>query len=167
MASTQILTASKSARIIHRMAYEIWEKNYTAKRIILLGIAPKGPSIAHLLKEKLAEIQCPVPAECGVININKEAPSKDNFQLDTPLEPQKGDVVIVVDDVLYTGRTLTTCVMPFVERGFEKVQIAVLVFRDYLKYPIRPDFVGVALASTTLEHVDVFIEENEVQAYLN
>lgn len=167
MASTQILNASKSARIIHRMAYEIWEKNYSAKRIILLGIAPKGPSLAQLLLKELDIIQCPVATECHVITIDKKNPSKDSFELSKSLAPQAGDVVIIVDDVLYTGRTLTTCIMPFVEQGFEKVQVAVLVFRDFLRYPIRPDFVGMALASTTLEHVDVHIAENEVQAFLN
>lgn len=167
MASTQILSSSKSARILHRMAYEIWEKNYSAKRIILLGIAPKGPSIAQLLMEDLKVIQCPVPTECHVITINKQNPSKENFKLSQEIDPKPGDVVIIVDDVLYTGRTLTRCIMPFIEAGFEKVQVGVLVFRDYLRYPIKPDFVGMALASTTMEHVEVKIGESDVQAYLN
>ena len=149
------------------MACEIWEQNYSSKRIVLLGIAKKGPAIAELLANSLASVECGVAVECHTISIDKSNPSSESFKLSTDLKPQAGDVVIIVDDVLYTGRTMMHSIVPFVEAGFEKVQMAVLVFRDYLKYPIRPDFVGLALASTTVEHVDVSVNNTLVEAYLN
>ncbi|MGB0432094.1 MAG: phosphoribosyltransferase family protein [Bacteroidia bacterium] len=167
MASKQILGASKIDRILLRMAYEIWEKNYDAKRIILAGITKKGPILAKMIEKKLKQVNCDKEIAQLEISINKDKPTVESVVMSSEFTPNENDVVIVVDDVLYTGSTMIHAVVPFIEQGFKKVQVAVLVFRDYLRFPIRADFVGISLASTTQEHVEVSLEENNSAAYLN
>lgn len=166
MASKQILNASKIDRILHRMAHEIWETNFNAKKFYLVGISPKGPVLAKMISEKLVQINCTIPSELVDAVVDKV--SLDTKKIGLPeMESREGDVIIVVDDVLYTGATMMHTIIPFVKMGFATVQVAVLVFRDYLKFPIRPNFVGIALASTTQQHVEVKLAENNSEAHLN
>lgn len=167
MANKRILDHSKIDRILLRMAYELWEKNYDAKRILLVGISPKGPKLVSLLSLKLKAIECNIPVEPLEVVVNKDNPSKEAVHFSTDMVHQPGDAVVVVDDVLYTGSTMMHSIIPFIQQGFPKVQVAVLVFRDYLKYPISPDIVGIALASTTLQHVEVVLSDGVHEAYLN
>jgi pyrimidine operon attenuation protein/uracil phosphoribosyltransferase len=167
MASKQILSASKIERILHRMAFEIWEKNFDCDRIILAGISKKGPKLAKMIEKKLKQVNCDKEIAQLEISINKDKPTVESVVMSSEYTPNENDVVIVVDDVLYTGSTMIHAVVPFIEKGFRKVQVAVLVFRDYLRFPIKADFVGISLASTTQEHVDVSLEENNSAAYLN
>lgn len=167
MSSKQILSTSKIERILHRMAYEIWEKNFDCDRIILVGISKKGPKLAKMIEKKLKQVNCDKEIAQLEITIDKDKPTVEPVVMSHEIAANENDVVIVVDDVLYTGSTMIHAVVPFIEKGFKKVQVAVLVFRDYLRFPIRADFVGISLASTTQEHVDVSLEENNSAAYLN
>lgn len=167
MANLQILDTDKVNRILERMAYEIWEKNFDYERIILVGIVDKGPVLAQRLAQKLEEINCNLPVKVLEIEVQKKQPAAHEPRLSEEIAYQKGDVVVVVDDVLYTGSTMIHAILPFLAKGFQKVQVAVLVFRDYLLFPIRPDFVGMALASTTQQHVEVVFTSSSCEAYLN
>lgn len=167
MANKQILDRSKIDRILLRMAYELWERNYDAKRILLVGVSPKGPGLAKLIEQKLIAVECSLKIEQLEVVVDKSNPGPETTMFSSDVECREGDVVVVVDDVLYTGRTMMHSIMPFVRQGFQKVQVAVLVFRDYLRYPISPDFVGMALASTTQQHVEVVLSGEVHEAYLN
>ena len=123
--------------------------------------------MARLIKDKLAAVACTIEVELLEVIVDKSNPGRETTQFSADIEQRDGDVVVVVDDVLYTGRTMMHSIMPFVHRGFQKVQVAVLVFRDYLRYPISPDFVGMALASTTQQHVEVILSGEVHEAYLN
>ncbi len=149
------------------MAYEIWEKNFDCERIILAGIANAGTKLGEMLKQKLELINCTKQLELIEVKVDKHSPNVDNIEFSKTIAPLADDVVIIVDDVLYTGGTMVHATIPYIQMGFTKVQVAVLVFRDYLKFPIRPDFVGISLASTTQEHVEVILDANNSSAYLS
>ena len=149
------------------MAYEIWEQNFDAKRLLFIGVEPKGVKLLDSLEKKMAKINCPIPRVYNRFLVDKKNPKLHEEIVNEVGSFQDGDVVILVDDVLYTGRTLTHAMLPFVVHGFRKVQIAVLVFRDYLNFPVKPDYVGMDLASTSQQHVEVVFDKNGLEAYLD
>ncbi|MBI3143056.1 MAG: hypothetical protein HYZ16_09530 [Bacteroidetes bacterium] len=167
MLSKQILDNEKAGAILRRMSIEIWEKNFKAERIILVGIADKGFSLANTLADTLEQVGCSIPVLRWKLQMDKERPLDGPLEIRGELPPAPGDAVVVVDDVLYTGKTLMHAMLPFVHRGHATIQLAVLVFRDYLRYPIRPDFIGISLASTIMEHVEVRMDAQCTEAYLN
>lgn len=167
MQSKEILDHQKIERIIERLAYELWEKNYKIDQLVLAGIDPRGTILADLLAKKLGEIGCDKKVDKVVIQLDKDSPYKHEVSVEPMLEMNQQTALILIDDVLYTGKTLMHAMRPFLERQLGKLQVLVLVHRDYLNFPVRPDFIGTALASTTQEHVSVVIDQSPFRVELN
>lgn len=151
---TLILSSRQIQQRIDRVAYQIYENNYHEKEIIIAGIAKNGSVLAERISEKLKEIS-PIKIILSEIIVNKKEPLSEKVKVNLPEKELKGKVVIVVDDVLESGRTMMYCLDPFLKYSVKRLITVVLVDRDHHSYPVRADFVGISLATTMQEHISV------------
>ncbi|HRI79986.1 MAG TPA: phosphoribosyltransferase family protein [Cyclobacteriaceae bacterium] len=141
---------------IRRMAYAIYENNFSEKEIVLAGIVGQGYSLAQLLETELSTIS-PLKVKTLKVNLSKEAPEKKEPALEAEPESIKKKVVILVDDVLNSGRTLAYAMKPFLTVDLKKIEVAVLVNRSHPKFPVQPNYTGYELSTTLSEHVEVVL----------
>ena len=152
-------------RALVRMAHEILEKNQGGEGLALIGIHTGGVPIARRLKEKIKEIDhidCPVG--CLDITLYRDDWSRLGYlpivkKTSIPFSTDDKNVILV-DDVLFTGRTVRAALDAISDFGRpRRVQLAVLVDRGLRELPIQPDFVGLRLDSLPSEHVNVYLKE--------
>jgi pyrimidine operon attenuation protein/uracil phosphoribosyltransferase len=174
-----LLDADALSRTLSRIAHEIIEANPELDEIALVGIQTRGVPLARRLA-RLIEERAGEPPQLGAVDITfyrddvhvrgGEAPLHAQpvvreTQLDFPLE---GRTVVLVDDVLYTGRTIRAAIEALFDYGRPaRVQLAVLVDRGHRELPIRPDYVGKNLPTARNERIQVqLVEVDEVDAVL-
>lgn len=163
---TKILDATEVQNKISRLAFEIYENNFQEKEIALAGIEPKGAILAQLLKTEIERIS-PIKVHFSTIKLDKDSPlGKPEIGLE--VEQFSKISVIIVDDVLNSGRTMFYSFKPFLESELYKVQVAVLVDRAHKKFPISADYVGYSLGTTLQEFVEVNLASpDEFAVYLH
>ena len=166
----EVLGPPEIARALTRVAHEILERNKGADRIVLLGIPTRGLPLAHRLAARLAEVEPGVDADAitGSLDVTMH---RDDLALQptrvigsTELPPGgiDGRVVVLVDDVLYSGRTIRAALDALSDLGRPRaVQLAVLVDRGHRELPIRADFVGKNLPTASTERVRVLLAETD------
>lgn len=163
MEKKHILDEQAVAMKIRRMAFEILENNATDPQILLVGIRDNGAILAGQLAQVLREIS-QKSIELVTLSMDKKHPV--DIGLDKSL-PVKDQVVIIVDDVTNSGKTLLYALKPFLNEFPRKIQTLVLVERSHKIYPIHPDYVGLSLATTLQEHIVVEAGDHHVTgAYL-
>ncbi|TCZ73849.1 phosphoribosyltransferase family protein [Flaviaesturariibacter aridisoli] len=150
-AKNSILSADAATRRIRRMAFEVAEQHVDAESLVLLGIEGNGTIVATQLAQELATI-LPVPVTTGTVRINKKAPL--DARLD-PAIPLEGRVVLLVDDVSNTGKTLLYALRPLLEFQPRAIRTLVLVERAHKLFAVQPDFVGLSVSTTLQEHITV------------
>ncbi len=148
----QILQKSK------RIAYQILEDNFEEKNIVLVGIADRGYIFAKRLQIILQEIAKDKSIELIKVDIKKEKRSLEAIT-DQPVEIAKDKTVIVIDDVLNSGRTLAYALGAFINVPLKKMRTAVLIDRSHHIFPIFSDFYGLKLSTILKEHVTVDLNE--------
>jgi pyrimidine operon attenuation protein/uracil phosphoribosyltransferase len=141
---------------IRRMAYEIYENNFSEKIIVLAGIDGQGYALAQLLQKQLTEIS-PLEILIARVKIDKASPEKSEALLDIKFDELRKKPVVLVDDVLNTGRTLAYALKPFLSVGVKKIEVAVLVNRSHALFPVQPSYTGYELSTTLTEHVEVVL----------
>ena len=160
------MDADALRRSLSRMAHEIVERNRGVEDLVLVGILSKGDILARRLGAVLSELERrPVPT--GGIDVTKHrddlhlrAPSGDRPPSQVPTVDDR--VVVLVDDVIWHGRTVRAAMDALLEYGRPRaVQLAVLVDRGHRELPIRPDFVGKNLPTSAEERVEVCLCETE------
>ncbi len=154
----QVLTKSDIERAIKRIAHEIAERNRGSKEVVLLGLARGGVWISELISAHLLEIDgfSPPCAELDVTLFRDDRPRVESGDAPTLDLEITNRVVVLVDDVLYTGRTVRAALEALGSLGRPKaIQLAVLVDRGHRELPIRPDFVGKNLPTSKAEFVEV------------
>jgi pyrimidine operon attenuation protein/uracil phosphoribosyltransferase len=161
-----ILSEEKVNRIIKRMAFEIYEHNFGVKQIVIVGIYDKGFLLAERLVNQLETISEGIKIELVRLDIDKSHPRSEEVTLSVALKQLKGRVVILVDDVLNSGKTVAHSMAALLHSEPKAVQIAVLVNRSHKEFPISPNYKGYELSTTIDEHVEVRIDEKEVGVYL-
>lgn len=169
MAESQVLILDKNqiAQKINRIAYQILEDNLDEKELILAGIWDRGYKLAVRLKSVLEQIS---DFKVTLLRVDLE---KQNSKLvaktDLPESDWKGKVIILVDDVLNSGKTLTYGLGVFLNTPHKRIRTVVLVDRSHKIFPIATDFVGLQLATILKEHVDVVldVEGEEDRVYLS
>lgn len=154
----KILDHRQIQQKIVRLAFEILERNYGEKEIILAGINNNGMTFAELLLAELRRISN-IQFTLTRIRLNPAAPNQHPINLEMPVEQLQHKVVIIVDDVANTGRTIFYAIKPLLEVLPDKVEVAVLVDRTHKSFPIRVDYVGLSLATTLLQNIDVEIRD--------
>lgn len=163
MAKNYILDEGTAARKLQRMAYEILENNLDEPELILAGIRDSGSVIARNIQQLLQQIGG-MKTEIIDISLDKKNPGEITLS-------QKMDftnrVIVVVDDVANSGKTMLYAMKPFLAFQPKKIQTLALVERTHKKYPVKTDYVGLSVATTLQEHIYVDVEESVIKgAYM-
>lgn len=148
------------------MAYQILEDNDGESEIFLLGIKDNGFIIASKIKLEIEKISSQIKANLIQVSINKSNPLAQDITYSVPASILKNKVVVLTDDVGNTGKTLFYALQPLLHETPKKIQIALLLDRKHKLFPIHADFVGLSLATTIQEHIEVILNEEEESAYL-
>ncbi len=172
-AATVLLDAPAFERTLSRIAHELIERNAELDAVALVGIHTRGVPLARRL-HALVEERSGVAVDLGALDITFH---RDDVLVRggaAPLHPQplvrgtelgfplEGKTVVLVDDVLYTGRTIRAAIDALLEYGRPaRVQLAVLVDRGHRELPIRPDYVGKNIPTSLSEHVRVELDETD------
>ncbi len=164
--NVQILNDLQVKQIIKRIAYQVYENHFNEKNLVIAGIDGRGTYIAQLLYDELVSISN-IKIELLNITLDKVNPTGSNVKLSNESAKIADRNVIVVDDVLNTGRTLVYALTPFIRAKAKRIQIAVLVDRNHKDFPVMADYTGMQLSTTLQEHVSVTIEKKKVNVYLN
>lgn len=163
----KILDHAQIKQKIKRLAIEILENNFEEKAIILAGINNNGTGFGKLLEKELKKIT-DIQIQLFTIRINPASPLSSPIEINTPAESLKGKCVIIVDDVANTGRTIFYACKPILNIIPKKLEVAVLVDRKHKTFPIYPKYVGVSLATTLKEDIDLqILNTEEWGVYLN
>lgn len=155
-----ILTKEVAEKKLRRMAYEILENNSGERRLILAGIRESGMVIARNIQRLLQEItQNQLQIDLLAISLDKKLPRTVSLSENLPFDDQ---VIIVVDDVANSGKTLLYAMKPFLEYQPRRIESLVLVGRTHNAFPVHPDYTGLSLATTLQEHIYVEVDGDQV-----
>lgn len=145
------------------MAYEILEHNAEEKELILAGIRESGSAIARNIQRLLTEAGFS-QTQLLTLSLDKKLPMEVKVNENAAFDDK---VIIVVDDVANSGKTLLYALKPFLAFHPKKIQVLVLVERTHKAFPVKPDYVGLSIATTLQEHIFVEVEGDLVKgAYL-
>ena len=148
---------------ITRLAFQILEHNYEESEIILAGINNNGMSFAQLLYDQLVELTKST-IRLTRIRLSPADPLSTEVNIEMPIEEIEGKVIIIVDDVANTGRTIFYATKPLLNILPKKVEVAVLVDRKHKSFPIHVDYMGLSLNTTLQENIEVKIRDVKEQA---
>lgn len=153
-----VLNSKQVQQKIDRMAYQVWEDNLTETDLIIAGIADCGYTIAKRVKTVLERISG-LSITLMKITLDKNS-SHLQAETDMPVADCSNKVVILVDDVLNSGRTLAYGMGVFLDIPLKKIRTMVMVDRSHRVFPVSTDYTGVELATVLKEHVEVIMDEN-------
>jgi len=163
--SGQVMDADDMRRVLTRIAHEIIERNKGAEKLAIVGIRRKGAPLAYRLADLISTIEgAKVPV--GVLDITLYRDDIATRQpavgtTDIPFEVT-GRVIVLVDEVIYTGRTVRSALDALMDIGRPAaIQLAVLIDRGHRELPVRPDYVGKNIPTSRSEMVDVQLTEIE------
>jgi pyrimidine operon attenuation protein/uracil phosphoribosyltransferase len=164
-----VLDAEEIRRALTRIAHEILERTHGGDEVILLGIPTRGVPLAHRLAALIGEFEG-LEVPCGSLDITMHRddlrlhPARALGRTDLPADGVDGKTVVLVDDVLYSGRTVRAALDALNDLGRPRaVQLAVLVDRGHRELPIRADYVGKNLPTSQREVVRVLLTEVDAQ----
>jgi pyrimidine operon attenuation protein/uracil phosphoribosyltransferase len=161
-----VLESSDITRAMKRMAHEILERNHGANGLVLAGIRRRGVPLAERLGNEIERIEGIRPP-VGALDVSFY---RDDIEIRQPADVGQtalpfdvaGQIVVLVDDVLYTGRTVRAAIEALVDFGRPRaVQLAVLIDRGHRELPIRADYIGKNLPTSSREAVDVRLAETD------
>lgn len=153
-----ILNGEKASMKMKRMAYEILENNNEDDCLVIAGIDGNGSVIANIIVSHLFEISGKKPEQV-TISLDKQHPTDINI---TPQINVDGKVVIIIDDVTNSGKTITYGLKPFLQHHPKKIQTLVLVERSHTKFPVHANYVGHRLSTFLHEHIFVEVDGEKV-----
>ena len=171
----QIMDEKAVLRAITRISHEIIEKNKGVEDVVLIGIRTRGVPLARMIQKKIKEIEG-VDVSIGQVDITLYRDDLSKEELDPVVHGSQIDfdinekIAILVDDVLFTGRTVRAAMDAVMDHGRPvAIQLAILVDRGHRELPIRPDYVGKNVPTSRNEVISVKLEEideaNNVSIY--
>ena len=155
----KLIDAEKMHRTIRRISHEIIEQNADLGNLVILGVLKNGVPLANIIQEnikKIEDIEVPVyPLDISAYRDDKKVEPHHKLSIDLT-----NRIVVIVDDVLFTGRTVRASMDAIIDLGRpSKIQLAVLVDRGHRELPIRADFVGKNMPTSTDEVIVVRFED--------
>ncbi len=162
---TKILDSHEIKLKINRLAWEIYEDNLSQEKIILIGVTGRGENLAKKINDILVKISN-INIQLGCINLDKDAPHDNPISV-IPKDIKYADQsVILVDDVLNSGKTLIYACKYFLNTSLMSLSTVVLVERTHNRFPIKANYVGLSLATTLQEYIKVELEGKGQGVYL-
>jgi pyrimidine operon attenuation protein/uracil phosphoribosyltransferase len=162
----QILDAAQVQQKLNRLAYEVYENNFEEKSLLIVGIEGNGFKVAANLAEKLKEIS-KMKIKLSKIIIDKEKPWDKEPKADFNEKDYTNKTVVLVDDVMNSGKTLIYAVKLFLDKPVKKLSTVVLVDRSHTRFPVKADFVGLRLSTTLQERIEAdFSKKGSEAVYL-
>ncbi len=146
-------------KTIKRISYQIYETNSEENELVLAGIKENGLELATRIQKELKKIS-DLDVVLIEIKMDKKNP-RDKISMSQSISFCENKSVVVVDDVLNTGRTLIYAVKKFLSIKLKKIQTAVLVNRNHKNFPIKGDFKGISLSTSIKEHINVRFGKDE------
>jgi pyrimidine operon attenuation protein / uracil phosphoribosyltransferase len=167
MPTTQLLEKNEMARVLERLASQIHERHAACDGIMLVGIERRGADLARRIAA-LLETRMGRPVPLGTLDINlyrddwTSLVGKPRIGQSRITESVDGRVIILVDDVLYTGRTIRAALEALLDYGRpSSVELLTLIDRGHRELPIHADYVGRVINTSRQEHVDVLLAERD------
>jgi pyrimidine operon attenuation protein/uracil phosphoribosyltransferase len=162
-----VLDAQEIRRALTRIAHEILERTHGGEQVVLLGIQTRGVPLARRLAARIGEFEG-IDTPCGALDVTlhrddlRLRPARALGRTELPAGGVDGKTVVLVDDVLYSGRTVRAALDALTDLGRPRsVQLAVLVDRGHRELPIRADYVGKNLPTSQREVVRVLLTETD------
>jgi len=164
MSQNIILTHEEIEHKTQRIAYQIYETFGDDEELVIAGISKNGFILAENILKKLSEIMSTKITICEVF-VDKQNPLNP-VTTSVQKEIYTDKNLVLIDDVLNSGTTLIYGVKHFLEVPIKKFKTAVLVDRNHKKYPVKADFKGISLSTSSKEHVQVVFKSDNSYAYL-
>ena len=161
----KILDRDEISQKILRLSWEIYENNFEENEIFLFGVGEKGHLIAKKISENLINIS-KIKVHVCQISFNREKPFED-ISLSISSDKFACKSVILVDDVLYSGKTLMYSSKVFLNSPIKKLSVLVLIDRNHNTYPIKANYVGLSLSTNLKEYIRVELSGRDQGVYLS
>ena len=161
----KILDRDEISQKILRLSWEIYENNYEENEIFLFGIGEKGYLIANKISENLIKIS-KINVQVCQISFNREKPYED-ISLSISSDKFAYKSLILVDDVLHSGKTLMYSSKVFLNSQIKKLSVLVLIDRNHNTYPIKANYVGLSLSTNLKEYIRVELSGRNQGVYLS
>ena len=161
----KILEQDRINKIVKRIAFQIHEKNQNESEIILIGILKNGFILSSLIEKELQKIS-KSKIQLLSIKVNKKSPL-DSIKLSSDLNEIKNKSLVLIDDVLNSGKTLIHCVKYLLDVPLANFNTVVLIDRNHKKYPIKIDFKGLSLSTSIKENVSVVFNKSNSYAFID
>jgi len=156
----RILSSYEMSQKINRLAWQIYENNYSENKIIIAGIDNRGVELSKRISKVLNTIS-KIKTQNITISLDKNKPLSSLIDISVDLSNIQGNVVILIDDVLNSGRTLSYAAKELLSVDLKKLSTLVLVDRNHNSFPIKADYVGLSLSTTVHDHVNVLFGSSE------
>lgn len=163
--SILLLNPDQIDQKVKRMAYEIFEANISEKELILAGICDQGELLAIQLGKVLEEISS-IKSTVTRIEMDKSTPFKQDRDIIDEEIKFNNKVIVMVDDVLHTGKTIAYSLKPFLSKKIKRIEVAALVDRSHTAFPIKATYVGYELSTTLSDNIQVVLKGKK-GVYLN
>lgn len=151
---TLLLNSRQISQRVDRISYQIFEDNYDEKEIYIVGIYQNGYLLAEKIQKAFNKISS-IKTHLVELRIDKHNQVGHEVKISCNRADLNGKSIILVDDVLNSGKTLIYSMKALLEIDTKKIRTVLLVDRDHKRYPIMTDFVGMTLSTTLQEHVSV------------
>ena len=161
-----ILNVDQIYQKITRLAWQVYENNFNQNEIVLVGIDKKGLFLANKISDCLIKIS-KIKTIVAELSINKSLDINSSMSLAISDDLFKDKVVILVDDVLNSGKTLMYASKLFLNTNLKKLSILVLIDRNHNLFPIKADFVGLSLSTSLKEYITVDLADDNKGVYLS
>ena len=161
----KILNTNQINQKILRLSWQVFEDNFSEKEIVLVGIGEQGLLIAEQVKFHLNTIS-KLKTTVFRIDVNRDKPF-DKVSTELTENNYKNKVIILIDDVLHSGKTLTYAFKTFLDTSVKKMAVLVLIDRNHNTFPVKANYVGLSLSTTLKEYIEVVLKGSNKGVYLS
>lgn len=163
---TLLLSNRQIEQKLNRLAFQIYEDNQGEPEIILAGVMKNGYDVAEKIADVLGKIS-PLKINLVKVNVDKHNQVEQPISLSIDKRDLSGKSVMLIDDVMNSGKTMMYALKPFLQSDIKKIRTVVLIDRNHKRFPIAADFTGMSLSTTLQDHISVEMQGGESTAWLS